>query len=84
MKGNERSDTTHLNTKQVKDSKENNERNNIDSSFEKLLKWRENEHLRVLNLAEQYERQDKLQLNNEDTKSEAISQTRIYKITVIK
>ena len=84
MKGAERTDTTHPYTNQVKDSKKKGKRNSIDSSFEKLLKWRGKEHLRVLNLAEQCERQDKLQLYNDDTKFEAISQTRVYKITVIK
>ena len=81
MTGKERTDTTQPYTKQVK---KNHKRNSIDSSFGKLLKWRENEHFRVLNLAEQCERQNKLQLNNEDSKSEGTGQTRIYKITVIK
>jgi hypothetical protein len=79
MKG--RSDTIQHKTEQIK---KNN--GNIESSFEKLLKWRENEHLRVLNLAEQCDsvRQYKLQVDNEDTESEVISQTRTYKITIIK
>ncbi len=78
MKRKEHSDTVQYNAKQ--------RNGKIDSSFEKLLKWRESEHLRVLNVAERCGsiRQDKPQLDNGDIKSEVINQTERCKITVIK
>lgn len=66
------SDTARHDTKQK--IGENNY-GKIESSFERLLKWRENEHFRVLNLAERNDsnRKDKLQVDNEDTESGKIN-----------
>lgn len=55
-----------------------NHNGKIESSFERLLQWRESEHLRVLNLAEQYDskRQDKVQLDSEGAESEQPNQAK--------
>ena len=70
------SDTIADDTKQKIGS--NNRNGKIESSFERLLQWRESEHLRVLNLAEQYDskKQDKLELDSEGTKSEQPNQAK--------
>ena len=82
MKRKEDSNTPHHNKKQTKEKN-----GNIESSFEKLLKWRESEHLRVLNLTEQcgaINGHDKLQLDIEDMKSKVDQTRQCIKIAVIK
>ena len=63
------SDTIADDTKQKIGRNDHNGK--IESSFERLLQWRESEHLRVLNLAEQYDskKQDKVQLDSAGAKS---------------
>ena len=70
------SDTTRHSTNQKIGG---NNYGKIESSFERLLKWRESEHLRVLNIAERYDssKKDKLQLDDEDTESRQTKQTRL-------
>lgn len=77
MNGKEHSNTPHDSHKKQKDG-------NIQSSFEKLLKWRENENLRVLNIAERHGgiRSEQLQMNNEGNKM--LSSKGQCTITVIK
>lgn len=55
-----------------------NHNGKIESSFERLLQWRESEHLRVLNVAEQYDskKQDKLQLDSAGAESEHPNQAK--------
>ena len=74
---NERSsDTIADDTKQK--LRRSNHDGKIESSFERLLQWRESEHLRVLNLAEQYDskKQDKLELDSEGAESEQPKQAK--------
>ena len=58
----------------------------IESSFEKLLKWREHERIRVLNIAEQCgsHGKEELQFDNENTKRKITNRRQECTIKTIK